>query len=67
MFFTVANSVRFFLSTGLLAHDAKNCNIFGVGGVVMSKKRVNKVRREHLGNFSWGDQFFETPKNRIIC
>lgn len=63
--YTVANSVRFFLSTGLLAHVAKNCNIFGVGGVVMSRNRVSKVRREHLGSFSCGDQFFETPKNRI--
>jgi len=53
--------MRFFLSVGSVAHEAKNCSIFGVGGVVMSKNRVNKVRKEHLGSFSWGDQFFVTP------
>lgn len=62
---TVANSVRFFLSVGLVAHEAKNCSMFGVGGVVMSKNRVNRVRSEHLGSFSCGDQFFDTPNESI--
>lgn len=38
------------------AVEAKYCNRLGDGGVVISKKRVNIVLKEHLGSLSWASQ-----------
>lgn len=54
------------LSSQNVAKSVNNCR---VGGVVISKNRVNNVRIEQAGSFSCGSQLFVTPisKKRAIC
>lgn len=40
---------------------AKSVNSCRVGGVVISRNRVNNVRNEQAGSFSCGSQLFVTP------
>lgn len=58
---TLANWFSFSTSFGSEAHDAKNCNILGEGGVVISKNLVSNVLNEHLGSLSCGVQLRTIP------
>lgn len=57
------------LSSQNVANSVNSCR---VGGVVISKNRVNNVRNEQAGSFSCGSQLFVTPVSakkdmKFIC
>lgn len=59
--FTFANMLSRSSSALSSQKVASRVSSWRVGGVVISKKRVNNVRNEQTGSFSCGSQLFVNP------